>query len=106
MPQNLQDTEYPGSAVRVAVLLLTPQSKDLIAIAPVYSRESLQHAIERAQALGFTLSRSEVPIYSVDDLDRIKSGEINPQQARHEAGCIFANQNHPGECYVESSDTQ
>jgi len=101
VPQNLEDTQFPGATPKYAVLLMKPKTKDVIAVAPLYTTEQIQQARELGEALGLNFAET-VTIYSLADLDRVGDVEELPKVAdlAHKSGCVYAHLDHPGDCYV------
>lgn len=102
LPQNLEETEFPGATSKGAVLLVKPKSKEVVAVAPIYSSEQATRVRQRGEELGLTFAEV-VTIYSPADLDRVETMEDIKVAAElsHKPGCIFASAGHPGDCYVE-----
>jgi hypothetical protein len=103
LPQNLEETDFPGASPKGAVLMVKPKTKEVIAIAPVYGPEQATRARQRGEELGLTFAEI-VTIYSPVDLDRVVTeDDLKPaSELTHKPGCIFAPKQHPGDCYVES----
>lgn len=104
LPQNLEETEYPGASPKGAVLLVKPKSKEVIAIAPIYGSEQATRVRQRGEELGFRFAET-VTIYSPTDLERVETMDDVKvaTELSHKPGCIFTERGHPGDCYVESS---
>jgi hypothetical protein len=102
MPQNLEDTQFPGAMSKCAVLLVKPKTKEVIAVAPLYTTEQVQEAREVGENLGLTFAET-VTIYSLADLDRVGDVEELPKATNltHKPGCVYAHLDHPGDCYVK-----
>ena len=105
MPQNLEDTQYPGTMPRYAVLFSRGKGQPVAAIAPIWDEAQLKYVQARLTSIGFGIQRQPILIHSPADLDRIQgtSSHSIPEPKRlHEPGCIWPTQEHPGDCYVES----
>lgn len=106
MPQNLEETEFPGASPKGAVLFTKPRSKEVIAIAPIYSPDQAASVRRRGEELGLIFA-DIVTLYSPADLERVQTEDDLKVEAslRHSPGCIFASLDHPGTCYVDGSTT-
>lgn len=104
LPQNLEETEFPGATPKGAVLLVKPKSKEIVAVAPIYSPEQATSVRQRGEELGLTFAEV-VTIYSPADLDRVQTMEDIKvaTELSHKPGCIFSTAPHPGDCYVKTS---
>lgn len=103
MPQNLEDTEFPGATPKYMMLCQKQQSRDVIAIAPLYSQEQIAEAQAHAAALNLT-PKVVAAVYSLSDLKRVHHpSELKVAEDIHEPGCIYSDQRHPGACYVKTS---
>lgn len=102
MPQNLEETEYPGSVSKCALLMKKPRTDEIVAIAPIYTVDQVQQCRLRGEQLGLRYFET-VTIYSPVDLDRIQGNSLPERpNPKHEPGCVFSNMDHPGrECYVQ-----
>jgi hypothetical protein len=106
MPQNLEDTEFPGAMPKIAVILWRSDDPRPIVIAPLYTTGQAQHARERAEALGLRVATS-ASIYSLADLERIEDPAELVPLSLHLPGCIYADTEHPGrDCYVEPGQSE
>jgi hypothetical protein len=102
MPQNLQDTEFPGSTPKVAALFIDRAlGHNLVAVAPLYSHEQVAHAIRRGEELGLQYQQTTT-IYSLADLERAEGSLPQQPDFSHEPGCIYSHTRHPGKCYIPS----
>lgn len=103
MPQSLEETEFPGATPKGAVLFTKPKTKEVFAVAPIYTVEQEQRARQHGEELGLRYVDTAT-IYSLSDLERVETdNDIKTEESlKHKSGCIFASTGHPGECYVES----
>jgi hypothetical protein len=103
MPQNLEDTEFPGSTPKIALTIIS--RGEVATIAPLYTAEQVEQVKALAIGLGYKV-QSTTQICSLADLERIAAatspGKQPPSLQYHEPGCIFEPQPHPGDCYIES----
>jgi 7-cyano-7-deazaguanine synthase len=102
MPQNLEETEYPGSALKCALLMRKPRTNEMVAIAPIYTPDQIQQCRLRGEQLGLKFIETAI-IYSPVDLERVQGSSLPERpNPNHEPGCVFSNTEHPGtKCYVQ-----
>jgi len=102
MPQNLDDTEFPGSTPKVAITIAS--RGEVAIVAPLYTTEQVEQAKALAAGLGYKV-QSTTQICSLADLERIAAstppGKQPPSLQYHRPGCIFGPNPHPGDCYIE-----
>lgn len=100
MPQNLADTDYPGSTPKYGVMIHGFGETGFVA--PLHDQQQIDHAIELAKAIGYKVERT-VQICSLNSLEKIAQSTKPGQHVSlqyHKPGCIFSKGPHPGDCYV------
>jgi hypothetical protein len=102
MPQNLGDTEYPGTMPKFGLPIHGFGETGYVA--PLYDQQQIEEAAQLAKAIGYKVGRP-VQICSLADLKRIAAstspGSPPPSLQYHKPGCIYSTGPHPGDCYVE-----
>jgi hypothetical protein len=106
-------TPFPGQGLKYCVLVSKNESYTLIG--PLNTEEAIARAKHLAASLGYR-SHGEYSMASIGDLqawaDAAGLGRPTPppDQSRlprslipaqdHELGCLYAEQGHPGKCYI------
>jgi len=100
MPQNLGDTEYPGTYPRYGLPIHGFGETGYVA--PLFDQQQIEEAAQLAKAVGYKVGRP-VQMCSLASLRNIaaSAGPTNPPSLQyHKPGCIYSTGPHPGDCYV------